>query len=167
MSNVRYDTSGNLALIPRAVQKPRFVVIDGAASMPEQPRHLVPTECGTVVNPTRIITPSQAPVSNSIALTLARRIIAGFVIGIAFASLLFAGHIASASISAAHDDALASTQFSEVEVRGGDSLWAIAEAHSIDGLSTQQTSDVIREVNDLASGALVPGMTLLVPNSLS
>ena len=45
----------------------------------------------------------------------------------------------------------------------GDSLWSLAQEHPIDGLSTQETSDMIRSVNHLDRGSLDAGAVLKVP----
>ena len=65
----------------------------------------------------------------------------------------------------AFDSALASSSRQTITVKAGDSLWSIAEAYDIEGLSTRQTSDVIRAWNDLETSTLQPGDTLIVPLS--
>ena len=44
-----------------------------------------------------------------------------------------------------------------------DSLWSLAQEHPVDGLSTQETSDMIRSVNHLDRGSLDAGAVLKVP----
>lgn len=63
----------------------------------------------------------------------------------------------------AFDAALANTPQQTVTVSAGASLWSLAEAHQVDGLSTQQTTELIRAWNDLDSSMLQPGDTLVVP----
>lgn len=58
---------------------------------------------------------------------------------------------------------LTSTERQVVIVTPGESLWTIAEDHGIDGLTTQQTSDIIRAWNDLDSSTIQPGDALAVP----
>ena len=65
----------------------------------------------------------------------------------------------------AFDSALASSSRQTITVKAGDSIWSIAEAYDIEGLSTRQTSDVIRTWNDLETSTLQPGDTLIVPLS--
>lgn len=65
----------------------------------------------------------------------------------------------------AFDSALASSSRQTITVKAGDSLWSIAEAYDIEGLSTRQTSDIIRAWNDLETSTLQPGDTLVVPLS--
>jgi hypothetical protein len=52
-----------------------------------------------------------------------------------------------------------------LQVRSGDTLWSIAEAHPAPGLSTAQTVESIERDNQLATGALTEGQTLRVPGS--
>lgn len=61
------------------------------------------------------------------------------------------------------DRALVETERTTVSVAPGDTLWDIAEEHGVDGLTTQQSVDLIRTWNDLEQSALQPGMELLVP----
>ncbi len=50
-----------------------------------------------------------------------------------------------------------------VQVQPGQTLWAIAQAHPIDGLTTAQTADAISRSNSLADSTLASGQTLRVP----
>jgi LysM repeat protein len=50
-----------------------------------------------------------------------------------------------------------------VQVHTGQTLWAIARAHPIDGLSTAQTAELISRNNHLSGGLLSAGQTLQVP----
>lgn len=52
-----------------------------------------------------------------------------------------------------------------VQVRPGDTLWSIAQAHPIAGLTTAQTAEAISLKNALASGNLSAGQTLVVQDS--
>lgn len=54
-------------------------------------------------------------------------------------------------------------EYTEVRVASGDSLWALAEAHPVDGLETAQVVELIMEENGLSSATLQPGMLLSVP----
>lgn len=53
--------------------------------------------------------------------------------------------------------------YQTVKVFDGESLWSLAEEHPVDGLSTQETSDLIRSVNHLSRGSLDAGSYLKVP----
>ena len=48
-------------------------------------------------------------------------------------------------------------------VMDGDSLWDISEAHPVEGLTTSEVIDLIREENDLFGTVIQPGQTILVP----
>lgn len=50
-----------------------------------------------------------------------------------------------------------------VVVESGDSLWSVASEYGINGLSTQEVSDVIASVNHLDKTGLEPGQVLKVP----
>ena len=64
---------------------------------------------------------------------------------------------------AAYVDSVANVTYETVRVQSGDSLWSLAREHPIDGLSTQETSDMIRSVNHLERGSLDAGAVLKVP----
>ena len=64
---------------------------------------------------------------------------------------------------AAYADSGANVTYETVRVQSGDSLWSLAQEHPIDGLSTQETSDMIRSVNHLERGSLDAGAVLKVP----
>ena len=64
---------------------------------------------------------------------------------------------------AAYADSVANVTYETIHVQSGDSLWSLAEEHPIDGLSTQETSDMIRSVNHLDHGSLDAGVDLKVP----
>lgn len=54
-------------------------------------------------------------------------------------------------------------QFQTVKVAEGESLWTLAEDHPVKGLSTQETSDLIRSKNHLKRTSLSAGASLKVP----
>ncbi len=53
---------------------------------------------------------------------------------------------------------------SPVKVEAGQTLWQLARAHPVEGFTTAQTVELIAEKNDLESGSLQAGTTLLVPS---
>lgn len=53
--------------------------------------------------------------------------------------------------------------WSAVSVDHTGTLWEIAAEHPVEGLSTAETVDVIREENGLSSSTLHAGQTLVVP----
>lgn len=67
------------------------------------------------------------------------------------------------TMAGARGSALSNIETTSINVSSGDSLWSIAEDHGIEGLSTRDVSDFIREANGLESATLHPGMSLVVP----
>ena len=65
------------------------------------------------------------------------------------------------TISAAYEN----IHFEQVKVSDGDSLWSLAEEHRAEGLTTQETSDLIRSANHLSHAGLKAGSYLKVPVS--
>lgn len=65
--------------------------------------------------------------------------------------------------NAAYADSIANVTYESVRVQSGDSLWSLAEEYPVEGLSTQETSDMIRSVNHLERGSLNAGAVLKVP----
>ena len=65
--------------------------------------------------------------------------------------------------NAAYADSIANVTYESVRVQAGDSLWSLAEEYPVEGLSTQETSDMIRSVNHLERGSLNAGAVLKVP----
>ncbi len=52
---------------------------------------------------------------------------------------------------------------SVLKVRQGDTLWQVAEAHPIDGLTTSQMVDVLVAANQLGAHSLTPGQMIRIP----
>jgi len=50
-----------------------------------------------------------------------------------------------------------------VKVRGGDTLWGLAQSYPAPGLDTARTADLIAELNGLETSALRAGATIHVP----
>lgn len=69
--------------------------------------------------------------------------------------------------TSARNSAIAQAAQMEIRVQPGDSLWSLAEEHSIDGLSISETLEVIKDWNGRSSASLYPGESLLVPNTQS
>jgi len=55
--------------------------------------------------------------------------------------------------------------WSSVTVGESDSLWSIAKAHAVPGLSTAETADLIADTNQLPSTVIMLGQTIRVPSS--
>lgn len=64
---------------------------------------------------------------------------------------------------AAYAESVSNVTYETIRVQPGDSLWSLAEEYPIEGLSTQETSDMIRNVNHLEHGSLAAGAYLKVP----
>jgi nucleoid-associated protein YgaU len=79
------------------------------------------------------------------------------VVLLAIAALLIAGVLhdraRTPDVSASHT----------VQVSAGDTLWSIAKANPVAGLSTAQTAERIARANGLNSAALASGQTIRVP----
>nr|WP_306792823.1 LysM peptidoglycan-binding domain-containing protein [Collinsella urealyticum] len=54
--------------------------------------------------------------------------------------------------------------YEQVRIAPGDSLWSLAEARSVDGMSTQELVQEIRTKNQLSSSMLEPGQVLELPS---
>jgi nucleoid-associated protein YgaU len=52
---------------------------------------------------------------------------------------------------------------SVLRVRQGDTLWQVAEAHPIDGLTTSQVVDALVAANRLGARSLSPGQMIRIP----
>ena len=78
-------------------------------------------------------------------------------------SLFFAAYSVLSSETAGYEYALENTELTSISVKPGDSLWAIAEEHGVEGMTTQETTELIRMWNDLDTATLQPGTELLVP----
>ena len=60
-------------------------------------------------------------------------------------------------------DALSNCATQSVEVSTGDSLWSIAEAHPVEGVSTPEVVSWIVEANNLPNSSVASGQALVVP----
>lgn len=67
------------------------------------------------------------------------------------------------TLTAIAPEAPAVTQWSTVRVKPAATLWDLARAHPIPGLSTAETVGLIRERNDLPTASLFVGQALEVP----
>lgn len=138
---------GNLALKLETPVAPAFTVVKGGRSgfqtLPGKP---VRSQC---------VATTSAPVAlkTSTIVALAVALTLFFVLA---TSIFSARH-------AAYADSVANVTYETIHVQSGDSLWSLAQEHSVDGLSTQETSDIIRSVNHLEHGSLDAGDVLKVP----
>lgn len=110
---------------------------------------------GTVVHPQR--TSCTAVASVKVLENPKRLIHAGY------AALLLCAAIAVTFSTIAKVERPAPTAWSAITVSESGTLWAIAQAHPVPGLSTADTVALIKESNLLDSAIIMPGQTLRVP----
>ncbi|MCI7553175.1 MAG: LysM peptidoglycan-binding domain-containing protein [Collinsella sp.] len=138
---------GNLALKLETPAAPTFTVVKGGRSgfqtLPGKP---VRSQCVATTS-----APVALKASTIVALAVALTIF--FVLATSIFSARHAAYAESAS----------NVTYETVRVQSGDSLWSLAQEHSVDGLTTQETSDIIRSVNHLEHGSLDAGDVLKVP----
>lgn len=138
---------GNLALKLETPAAPAFTVVKGGRSgfqtLPGKP---VRNQCVATTS-----TPVALKASTIVALAVALTLF--FVLA---TSIFSARH-------AAYAESVSNVTYETVRVQSGDSLWSLAQEHPIEGLSTQETSDMIRNVNHLEYGSLDAGAHLKVP----
>ena len=121
-------------------QRPKLRVIEGGLSQSKKCNHV-----------------------RAFALPTVRELAIAAVMVALVAAFFFACSAQDAQAHSRVDDMLASAQYETVTVVSGDTLWGIAEDHSVDGVTTANMVDVIREANHLESACLHGGMQLLVP----
>lgn len=138
---------GNLALKLETPAALSFTVVKGGRSgfqtLPGKPAHSQRVA--------RTSTPAVLKVSTIVALAVALTLF--FVLA---TSIFSARH-------AAYAESVSNVTYETIRVQSGDSLWSLAQEHPIEGLSTQETSDMIRDVNHLEHGSLDAGAHLKVP----
>ena len=143
--NATNMVQGNLALKLETPAEPTFTVVQGGRSG-FQPLTVKPARNQqAVVAPARVA--PKVPTIVAVALTLF------FVLAM---SVFSARH-------AAYAESVSNITYETIRVQPGDSLWSLAEEYPIEGLSTQETSDMIRNVNHLEHGSLAAGAHLKVP----
>lgn len=138
---------GNLALKLEAPAVPAFTVVKGGRpgfqTLPGKP---VRSQCVATTS-----APVALKVSTIVALAVA------FTLFFVLATSIFGAR------HAAYAESASNVTYETVRVQSGDSLWSLAQEHPIEGLSTQETSDMIRNVNHLEHGSLDVGAHLKVP----
>ena len=145
--NATNMVQGNLALKLETSAEYTFTVVQGGRSG-FQPLTVKPTRNQqAVAAPGRVALKVPTIVAVAVALTLF------FVLA---TSVFSARH-------AAYAESVSNVTYETIRVQSGDSLWSLAEEYPIEGLSTQETSDMIRNVNHLEHGSLAAGAHLKVP----
>ncbi len=145
--NATNMVQGNLALKLETSAEYTFTVVQGGRSS-FQPLTVKPARNQqAVAAPARVALKVPTIVAVAVALTLF------FVLA---TSVFSARH-------AAYAESVSNVTYETIRVQSGDSLWSLAEEYPIEGLSTQETSDMIRNVNHLEHGSLAAGAHLKVP----
>lgn len=145
--NATNMVQGNLALKLETPAAPAFTVVKGGRSGFQ-------TLSGKPVRSQCVATASApAALKASTIVVLAVALTLFFVLA---TSVFSARH-------AAYAESVSNVTYETIRVQPGDSLWSLAEEYPIEGLSTQETSDMIRNVNHLEHGSLAAGAYLKVP----
>ena len=145
--NATNMVQGNLALKLETPAAPAFTVVKGGRSG-YQP---LPVKSARNQHAVAAPTPVALKVSTIVAVAVALTLF--FVLA---TSVFSARH-------AAYAESVSNVTYETIRVQPGDSLWSLAEEYPIEGLSTQETSDMIRNVNHLEHGSLASGAYLKVP----
>ncbi len=145
--NATNMVQGNLALKLKTPAAPAFTVVKGGRSG-YQP---LPVKSARNQHAVAAPTPVALKVSTIVAVAVALTLF--FVLA---TSVFSARH-------AAYAESVSNVTYETIRVQPGDSLWSLAEEYPIEGLSTQETSDMIRNVNHLEHGSLATGAYLKVP----
>ena len=138
---------GNLALKLETPAVPAFTVVKGGRSGFQA----LPAKSARCQRVAAVAAPVTLKASTIVAVAVALTLF--FVLA---TSIFSARH-------AAYAESVSNVTYETVRVQSGDSLWSLAQEHPIEGLSTQETSDMIRSVNHLEHGSLDAGAHLKVP----
>ena len=142
--NATNMVQGNLALKLETPAEPTFTVVQGGRSG-FQPLTVKPAR-----NQQAVVAPAR----------VALKVPTIVAVAVVFATSVFSAR------HAAYAESVSNVTYETIRVRPGDSLWSLAEEYPIEGLSTQETSDMIRNVNHLEHGSLAAGAHLKVPARL-
>lgn len=145
--NATNMVQGNLALKLETPAAPAFSVVKGGRSGCQP----LPVKSARNQHAVAAPTPVALKVSTIVAVAVALTLF--FVLA---TSVFSARH-------AAYAESVSNVTYETIRVQPGDSLWSLAEEYPIEGLSTQETSDMIRNVNHLEHGSLAAGAYLKVP----
>lgn len=147
MTAVEHLVIGNLALAPareKVAPRPRLTVIEGRAG--ERFQGYMP----------ELVIDAQRH-GNVLAVVAACFVCLLLTVSLAIGWSVITGRAAMA------DEAFSHVEMEEVAVEAGDSLWTIAERHAVDGMTTRELVDRLKELNDTGSQPLQPGDVLMVP----
>ena len=136
-----YQVSGTSAL---ASYKPAFKIIEGGAKK------------GSVV-------PQRKEVSYIKALTSKEAFIAGLIVTASFIFMFAVSFLRTTAINSFATSVMDRAS-QTITVQSSDTLWSIAENNQIEGVSTEQQVNCIRERNNLDTSLLRVGQTLEIPS---
>lgn len=136
-----YQVSGTSAL---ASYKPAFKVIEGGAK-----------KCS--------VTPQREEVSYVKALTNKEAFIAGLIITASFVLMFAISFLRTTTLNSFATSVMDSAS-QTITVQNSDTLWSIAESNPIEGVSTEQQINWIKERNNLDTSLLRAGQTLEIPS---
>ena len=136
-----YQVSGTSAL---ASYKPAFKIIEGGAKK------------GSVV-------PQRKEVSYIKTLTSKEAFIAGLIITTSFVLMFAVSFLRTTAINSFATSVMDSAS-QTITVQSSDTLWSIAENNPIEGVSTEQQVNWIRERNNLDTSLLRVGQILEIPS---
>lgn len=145
--NATNMVQGNLALKLESPAAPAFTVVKGGRSGYQ------PLPVKSARNQHAVAAPTPVALKVSTIVAVAVMLTLFFVLA---TSVFSARH-------AAYAESVSNVTYETIRVQPGDSLWSLAEEYPIEGLSTQETSDMIRNVNHLEHGSLAAGAYLKVP----
>ena len=145
--NATNMVQGNLALKLEMPAEPTFTVVKGGRSRFQPVAAMHDRAQHTVVAAAPVALKASTIVVFAVAVTLF------FVLA---TTVFTARH-------AVYADSASNVTYETVRVHTGDSLWSLAEEHPVEGLTTQETSDIIRSANHLERGSLDAGAVLKVP----
>ena len=145
--NAMEMVQGNLALKLETPAAPAFTVVKGGRS-------------GFRAQPTKPARSQRVSVASAPVALKASTVVA---VAVAFTLFFVLATSVFSARHAAYAESVSNVTYETVRVHSGDSLWSLAQEHPIEGLSTQETSDMIRSVNHLEHGSLDAGAHLKVP----
>lgn len=159
--DTQFGTYGNLALAPHACEYGQLNVIDGMGRRSHGSLRIA------VSRPTQeqLLAPDSFPRTTAKATTLPRAFICTALLAVLVCCCTFIIHTVQSYRIDSHQKALSSITYESVHVQPGESLWSLAEDHSVDGMATAEVADAIKLENNLSSGMLKAGMELMVPRA--
>lgn len=180
MENAFSYTSGNLALKineqPKRSARPRFSVVEGnRAYVVCLTGHHCQTRAvssrvnaaeETAVTPTRAALPASSARKCANAHAVTSLSAKGLIPALAIVFVCLAVVISVFSVHAhAVGSITSNVETASYEVLSGEGLWDVAAKFPLDGLSTREEVDYLKELNGLSNATLQPGQELVVPKT--